>query len=253
MKRKSIGLFAIVLTALTAAVGGLMRRYLLENVMVARGIVQDGSYFPLAMAIVVVVCLIGIAIFTGYMENRPGYMENFGVVDRRPFVTLTICGGLIAMTGVMQLGEPQSALEKANFYMCILGGLTFAVFSILHMLGRRPHVLLLLPLCIFTVMQLVCDYRMWSGDPLLLDYCYTLLADVVFMLAVFHLGGFCFDKGKRRITAFWCGSGIVLNAISLVDATYSNTLSDIIYRAALLLMLLVLMGIFCIDTRKFEN
>lgn len=253
MNKKSIGIYALVLTLLTAVVGGLMRWYLLENVMVERGIAQAGSHFPLAMAIVVVACLVGICVFTCYMENRPSYSDNFGnVTNRQLYAFLTLCGVCLALTGVLRLKQQQPALETANFYMCILGGVTFAVFAILQMLGRRPHVLLLLPFCIFTLLQLVCDYRAWSGDPLMLDYCYTLLADVVSMLAIFQLGGFCFDKGKRRITAFWCSCGVVLNAISLADAIHVNTLSDIAYRSAMTLLLLVLLYLFCTEAKKSE-
>lgn len=50
---------------------------------------------------------------------------------------------------------------------------------------------------------------------MILDYCFDLLALICVMCASFHLGGFCFDAGRRRITAFFCGCGVIFGAVAM--------------------------------------
>ena len=52
---------------------------------------------------------------------------------------------------------------------------------------------------------------------MILDYCFDLLVLICIMCATFHLGGFCFDKGRRRATVFFCFCGIFFSAAALAD------------------------------------
>jgi len=67
-----------------------------------------------------------------------------------------------------------------------------------------------------------------------LDYCYDLLALICTMCALFHLGGFCFDQGRRRSAVFFTMGGVFFNVVAMAGAPAAEALS---YLAATLWLL----------------
>ena len=50
---------------------------------------------------------------------------------------------------------------------------------------------------LFFAVRLIMDFRLWSQDPQILDYCFDLFALLSIMCATYYLGGFCFAKQSR--------------------------------------------------------
>jgi len=69
--------------------------------------------------------------------------------------------------------------------------------------------------CLFWMMRLVCQYRIWSPDPQLQDYCFQLLATVFLMLSCFHRAAFAADLGQRRMSAILQLGAVYFCMISL--------------------------------------
>lgn len=69
----------------------------------------------------------------------------------------------------------------------------------------------------FLLLNLVLNFRRWSVDPVVLDYCYKLFFSICAMLGVYYTGGYLFDKGKRRVSAFWCLLGVFFAGVTLAD------------------------------------
>ena len=80
---------------------------------------------------------------------------------------------------------------------------------------RQPPAFLHGAVCLFWMMRLVCQYRIWSPDPQLQDYAFQLLATVFLMLACFHRAAFDADMGHRRMSAIFHFSAVYFCCISI--------------------------------------
>lgn len=130
---------------------------------------------------------------------------------------------LITMAGAvgMVLGCAAMVLDMEQEYDVLLaaGGivaaLCWAVVGLERYRGRKlPAALFMIPALFFAV-RLIMDFRLWSQDPQILDYCFDLFALLSIMCATYYLGGFCFDQGKRRIAVFCCCCAIFFGASSI--------------------------------------
>ena len=63
---------------------------------------------------------------------------------------------------------------------------SMVVLGLYRMLGKRPWSIFSGIICLFYILMLVTNYRLWSADPQLHDYAYQLLAGVLLMLCSFH-------------------------------------------------------------------
>ena len=77
-----------------------------------------------------------------------------------------------------------------------------AVLGVFRILGERPWPVFGGIICLFYMLMLVTNYRLWSADPQLHEYCFPLLAMVLMMLCSFHRT--CCDGGviQRRKLIF---------------------------------------------------
>lgn len=81
--------------------------------------------------------------------------------------------------------------------------------------GTKVPTILHCIVCLFWMMRLVYQYRIWSPDPQLQDYCFQLLATVFLMLSSFHRAAFDADMGQRRMSAIFQLSAVYFCMISI--------------------------------------
>ena len=81
--------------------------------------------------------------------------------------------------------------------------------------GQQPPMYFHGTVCLFWMMRLVCQYRIWSPDPQLQDYGFQLLATVFLMLSSFHRAAFDADMGQRRLSAIFQLGAIYFCMISI--------------------------------------
>lgn len=163
------------------------------------------------------VCAISVVLFAiwcWFLRPRKKYNAISG---RSPLV---LFGTLAAAAGLL-LGCVAMIRELENDYDLLMaaGGavtaICWSVIALERFRGRRiPAPLFMIP-TLFYAVRLIFDFRNWSRDPMILDYGFDLLALICIMCATFHLCGFCFDKGKRRLTAFFCCCGILFGAAAI--------------------------------------
>jgi len=77
-------------------------------------------------------------------------------------------------------------------------------------LVKKPHILLHIGLTVSLILKLIHDFRLWSVDPQVSDYCFRLFALLCTLLASLYHGGALLHAGKRRLSVFLCLLGIVL-------------------------------------------
>ena len=202
-------------TAAAAGAASLMlHRYMMDNCFDDKGLLMAGN-LPGRLLIALGV---GFALFLLVMLRTIGgegeYEDNF------PACRLS--GGLMAAAGVAMLwavpgleltgggefirtGIPAlvgHAVAWASVFLPWAAAGAMVVLGIYRMAGKRPSFLFGSAVCLFYMVVLVNNYRLWSADPQVYDYAYPFLAMVLLMLCSFHRTCCDADVIQRRRLLF---------------------------------------------------
>lgn len=173
---------------------------------------------PLAWGSLTVVILLAVCVFL-LPRNK-----TYGTVDGKGAVLLLLSLAAAGMALVCALLRLKSGEGKGLALMLAATALCWSVTAFLRQRGKKVSPWLLMLPAVFFGAELVAEFRFWGSDPRILDYCYELLALIATMCATFHLSGFCFDKGQRRLTGFFAMAGVYFNGIALADAVGGEAL-----------------------------
>lgn len=251
MRKSSIPSAVLLALSLAAAVGGFfVRRAQLATELLADGSLAAGSRLHIVLTIVAAVFALAAAALLFPLEKRRCWRSFFRSSPALQ-LPLMIAAVLLAVGNVMllqQRAEPVEAFTQspalANTLselvapLGILSGVCFAVAGFFCLSQKKPSPALYMLACLYPIVRLVSCFQAWNTDPSIHDYCYQLLAAICTMLTFLQLGGFCFDKGRRRITLFWALCGIVFNGFSLADALNGGEAATPLVTVSLLLILL---------------
>ncbi len=190
------------LTLICGGIGLLLQIWLLstEN---SKGFITRWHISEILLVVLTVLFLLALLAATRSLTQGSKYSFNF------PASRIGAAGTAIAAVGIAVLSGLELTAAPDNLArICWLAGLPSAIALVLiaygRLKGRRPSVLLHAWLCVWLVLLLVCQYRSWSSDPQLEDYCYRLLALVFAMISVYHRATFGADFGRRSSYAFFC-------------------------------------------------
>lgn len=203
----------MIVTILAAAAAWLLRLKQLESLYDETGYVVAGAgKGPLTW-----LCLAALVVFAVLAWLLRPRRKHTALADRSvPVLALTLAAALGMVLGCVAMIRQ---LENEYDLLLAAGGLItaicWAVVALDRFRGRELPALLFMIPTLFYAVRLILDFRNWSQDPMILDYCFDLLALICIMCATFHLGGFSFDKGKRRLTVFFCCCGIVFGAAAI--------------------------------------
>lgn len=195
--------------ALAAGVSSLaLHRYMMDNCIDDKGLLISGNLPGLLLLAVGG----GFVLFAGLLARTLGGDGTYG--DNFPGNAL-LGAGLLAAGLLLALAQPGMAqLPQAGdrdlsgvtgklMSLCgaalpWLAAASMAVLGLCRLRGRRPLPIFGGLVCLYYMMMLIRDYRLWSADPQLHDYGYQLLAGVLLMLCAFHRT--CCDAGiiQRR-------------------------------------------------------
>lgn len=235
---------AVLFSIMTAIAAYFLRLNQLENAYDETGYIVAGAekggfaWF----------CLAVLALFAAYSFFLRPRKKYPAIAVRGPVpLTLTLAAAAAMTVGCVAMAME---LEQMSDLLLAAGGIVTAICWVVVGLDRYrgrqiPAALLMVPALYYAV-ELICNFRYWSRDPQILDYCYDLLALISVMCATYHLGGFCFDKGGRRICTFFCFSGIFFSAAALAD----GGLRSIALNGASILWLLVNLSALLRPARK---
>lgn len=144
-----------------------------------------------------------------------------------------ILAALVLLGSYMPLNFDGDTLSLVVMALAFVAACAMAVEGVFHMQGQTGSLVGGCILPVYLAISLVADYRVWSQDPLVVDYCFQLLFLVSAMLASYYLAGFRVGKGKRRFTLFYTACAVVFAGSVLADGGVQN----ILHTAALLIYL----------------
>lgn len=84
--------------------------------------------------------------------------------------------------------------------------------------GRKPLFLFHCCVCLYLGLRLVCQYRIWSVDPQIQNYCFFLGAHIALMLTCYQLAAF--DAGFGSQQQLWAAglAAVYLAIVALVNS-----------------------------------
>ena len=87
--------------------------------------------------------------------------------------------------------------------VAVIAAVAVLFMAYLRLQGRAVNVLYHGAVCVFFLMLLLCQYQLWSSQPQLPLYAYSILATIFLAVASFHRA--CFDgkMGQLRLYAFF--------------------------------------------------
>ena len=145
---------------------------------------------------------------------------------------------LLAGSGLEYMEALRSGPTISSPIMCLLG-LAGAICCMAAAYARKKgtpaHPAVELMPVVYLVVKLVLNFKKWSIDPIILDYCVILFA-LIFSLLAFHRGaGFVFDRGKPRSTLFFAMCAMYFCAAAIMDGIADISPATIITYLGLLL------------------
>lgn len=229
------------------AVGAFCRRYQLKNELFFDGSLAEGAFMHKVLLILTLTLITGFGLLISGLENLPSHKDCFTRLPL-PLMIQATAGILIAVGNAVQLSavpDLDSAytavpvvLTKYLPYLGILAGLCILIPPVLMVTGRRPSPIPYMLVSVYLVLRLIVSFQEWNMDPSVHDYAYKLLAAITTMLGCFQISGFAFDKGKRRITIFWCLCAAFFWAVSIPDFWGTNSPESLINLSFILLMMI---------------
>ena len=225
MKRSTGHPFALVFLLLASVLGLFLRWLQLTRVFDSDGLPTTGHPLTLGLSIYCVVVVVAIAVFCLRLPKR----KTAQAVYRRSRVstaTAAAAGVLLLVACLLRIvqsllglhGTSQQFLSALSILVDVFGfvsALCILAAAAKRYTGRKSNAALYIVPFLYIMCRLVLDFKSWSSDPIILDYCFQLFALICTMSGAYRIGGFCFDEGRRRLTAFWSMAGVFFSIVAM--------------------------------------
>ena len=215
MKQKLRNRNFVAALTLALSVAGLLLRLLQRHGALG------GSLLPLLILSAAVLVLA--ALTASAAHRRAGFSSN----QRPSFMLLVVLLGALFMMlgGILRAQTLQGVQKYAALAGGTLGGLLLFAAVVQTLRNRCPSMLLYAALTLMLAFQLIFDFRAWSVDPKIADYCFRLFAAICLMGLSFQLCGFTAGMGRRREAILFCLPGTFFCLLCVADGTAGLVLS----------------------------
>ena len=176
------------------------------------------------------VFLLAAAVFS---FRSPGRSGQRSVIRYGPsgFVCALAAACLILLGAVLEFSEELAA--GPGFFTAIvcllglLGGLCCIVTALARRSDSRRIPGAEMAPVLYLLVKLILDFKGWSTDPIILDYCVRLFAMIFALLAFLRGAGFVLDAGRPRRTLFFAMGAVFFCAAALMDGILTLSLASI--------------------------
>ena len=124
-----------------------------------------------------------------YEDNFPRCTLSGGLMiaaGAALFFAVPTLGMVQAPTAVYLVPAVQAVMGGAVALLPYAAAASMVILGVYRMMGRRPLFLFSGAVCLFYMLMLVNNYRIWSADPKFYEYAFPMLAGVLLMLCSFH-------------------------------------------------------------------
>ena len=228
MKRN---ILSLILLPLTALVGCGIRYWNLTAGIDAQGL--PISHHPSAFALAGwgILCFLLFAILAAASQGRSGRSTVLHTCGARS--VLSYIGAVMLLLAAV-LDFAAALVQGAGIsdpIMCLLGlfsGICLFVTAWMRSHEKATYPPLELVPDIYLVVKLILNFKGWSTDPIILDYCIMLFAMIFVVLGFYYSTGFLFDLGKPRLTLLFTLCACLFSAVAIVEGVLDGSAATIV-------------------------
>lgn len=176
------------------SLGALLRAVLYLTGTDSKGLLVSGHWAHIAVWVLTGLMALPVALFCRNIQSSSGTGRSSPA---------SVAGCLAAAAGFVAASLPdwRSALmplEKAAAMAGFASAAALVYIAVCRFLDRAPHPLSHGLICVTFALRMVCQYRLWSSDPQLQDYCFYMGAHVALMLTAYHFAALDAKLGTLR-------------------------------------------------------
>ena len=196
-----------------------LRRLQLAKSYDNSGLISKGD--KISLALYLICALAAILVLVLCLREKPG-VQSPAKKDKLRGLLAILAGLALLASYRPPMWEGGAKLIVPVLAFC--ASCALVVEGLYHMGGATGSLLGGCILPVYLAALLISDYRGWSHDPLIADFCFPLLFLVSAMLASYHLAAFRVGRGKRRTTAFLVGCALLFAGPVLADGSWRSVL-----------------------------
>lgn len=181
-----------------------------------RGILSAAH--PLHLACCALVCVTGVWLLLKLRSMKKRDLRPGGARTLYRILGGIAAGALLLFSVPEFLKEGGGLLAQIRAVLALAAALSMPVsvycpreFKLPRLAGRSV-------ICLYFVVDMLCRYRNWSGNPQLPDYVFHVAALVCLSLCSYHRLAFCSGLSKRKTHVFFSLMAMVLCLMSLIGA-----------------------------------
>lgn len=222
-------LFPLLLIASLA--GGALRFWSMGVAVAAGGLpVADhiSTYLSAALSLIMVAVFLAVSLRS---PGRSGKKEVLTYTGSQLFQAMG--GAILILAGVVvEFVENLLSIPSTSALVMCLGGFCAGICLMLvaytRKTGSHTHPAAHLLPIVYLVIKLILNFKNWSTDPIILDYCFILFALIFTLLAFYNSTGFFFDKGKPRKTLFYSLLAVFFSTMAAAEGLGGGSVSTFI-------------------------
>lgn len=188
-----------LLKYLTLCAGGLglaLRFAMYATGIDGRGLLIAGHWTQIAVVTVTLLILAALILLCRRISGSERYTDCYPA-SATAALGAALGGGAVLATAISEF----SLADRAELLVSVLSlaaGASLLILAAFRLLGKQPTPLFHALLSLFFAMRMVRQFRFWSADPQLMDYCFYLSAYLTLMLTAYHHAAFDADIGKHN-------------------------------------------------------
>lgn len=183
-------------------IGGALLRLLAALLATdRRGLIQQGHILVILLWAVTALTVLLVTLPVRQLGGSRKYNLNFSASKAAAFGcgVMALC---VMVTAAFSL--ERSGLGYLRYGLGLAAGSCLIFLAYGRFRGIHVSFLFHCVVCVFFAIHMVSRYRVWSGDPQLLNYVFEVFASVGLMLFAYQQAAFEVGLGKRR-TQLWLG------------------------------------------------
>lgn len=177
--------------------GGLLRALFYLTGTDEKGLLIPGHWAHVGTWAVTFAAAAAIVILCRSIQGPEKYEHSFPVSAIRA-AGCGFCALAMLISGIAGAKNAASSLDVMVVVLSFAAAAALGYVSFCRLTRTRPFFAAHAVVCVFLALRMVCQYRLWSSDPQLQDYCFHMAAHVGLMLTAYHFAAFDAGIGSHR-------------------------------------------------------
>ena len=195
-----------------------LRKGLYAAAVDAKGLLVRNHPLGIALTVLTIGVLIRIALVIRKSDGSDEYDDNYRADLPAAMGSLAAGAGILAtvLNAAPMMG---GYLETLWYCLGLAAPVCLMLAAMARVLGKKPFFLFHAAVCLFFLVHIVSHYQLWSGNPQMQDYVFSLLGATALMLFGFYAAAMEAGCGNRRMTL---GTGLAAIYLCLGELARSS-------------------------------